>query len=76
MLHTLSEPKLLKLQQIIELMVWGSVEFMIIFNFVVPELWDFELFWLIIFKPYQGRRGHDHMVVGFTTTYQISAYHH
>ena len=23
-----------------------------------------------------GRRGHDHMVVGFTTTYAISAYHH
>jgi len=22
------------------------------------------------------RRGHDHMVVGFTTTYAISAYHH
>jgi hypothetical protein len=24
----------------------------------------------------RGRRGHDHMVVGFTTTYAISAYHH
>jgi hypothetical protein len=23
-----------------------------------------------------GRRGRDHMVVGFTTTYVISAYHH
>ena len=23
-----------------------------------------------------GRHGHDHMVVGFTTTYVISAYHH
>jgi hypothetical protein len=23
-----------------------------------------------------GRRGHDRMVVGFTTTYVISAYHH
>jgi hypothetical protein len=23
-----------------------------------------------------GRRGHDHMVVRFTTTYAISAYHH
>jgi hypothetical protein len=22
------------------------------------------------------RRGHDYMVVGFTTTYAISAYHH
>jgi len=24
----------------------------------------------------KGRRGHDRMVVGFTTTYEISAYHH
>jgi hypothetical protein len=24
----------------------------------------------------RGRRGHDRMVVGFTTTYAISAYHH
>jgi hypothetical protein len=24
----------------------------------------------------RGRRGHDRMVVGFTTTYTISAYHH
>jgi len=23
-----------------------------------------------------GRRGRDHIVVGFTTTYAISAYHH
>jgi len=23
-----------------------------------------------------GRRGRDHIVVGFTTTYVISAYHH
>jgi hypothetical protein len=25
---------------------------------------------------YGGRCGHDHMVVGFTTTYAIRAYHH
>jgi len=24
----------------------------------------------------ESHRGHDHMVVGFTTTYAISAYHH
>jgi len=24
----------------------------------------------------RGRRGHDHIVVGFTTTCAISAYHH
>ena len=27
-------------------------------------------------KMGSGRRDHDHMVVGFTTTYAISAYHH
>ena len=26
--------------------------------------------------PESGRRGRDRMVVGFTTTYAISAYHH
>jgi len=26
--------------------------------------------------PPWGRHGHDHMVVGFTTTHAISAYHH
>jgi hypothetical protein len=25
---------------------------------------------------HRGRRGHDRMVVGFTTTYAISAFHH
>jgi hypothetical protein len=25
---------------------------------------------------WEGRRGHDRVVVGFTTTYAISAYHH
>ena len=25
---------------------------------------------------YSGHRGHDRMVVGFTTTYAISTYHH
>jgi hypothetical protein len=25
---------------------------------------------------YQDRRGRDHMLVGFTTTYAISTYHH
>jgi len=26
--------------------------------------------------PKRGHRGHDYMVIGFTTTYVISAYHH
>jgi len=29
-----------------------------------------------LFKPQGGRSGRDRMVVGFTTTYAISAYHH
>jgi hypothetical protein len=29
-----------------------------------------------IFFYNRGRRGRDHMVVGFITTYAISAYHH
>jgi len=28
------------------------------------------------FSKYRGRRGRDRMVVKFTTTYAISAYHH
>jgi hypothetical protein len=28
------------------------------------------------FNLFRGRRGGDRMVVGFTTTYAISAYHH
>ena len=31
--------------------------------------------WHILFQI-KGYRGHDRMVVGFTTTYAISAYHH
>jgi len=31
---------------------------------------------LFNFNISMGRRGHDRMVVGFTTTYAISAYHH
>jgi hypothetical protein len=30
----------------------------------------------VITYMYRGRRGRDRMVVGFTTTYAISAYHH
>jgi hypothetical protein len=29
-----------------------------------------------IIQALGGRRSHDRMVVGFTTTYAISAYHH
>ena len=31
---------------------------------------------LTILPKYRGHRGPDHMVVGFTTTCAISAYHH
>jgi len=30
----------------------------------------------VVFKVTRGRRGSDRIVVGFTTTYAISAYHH
>jgi len=34
-------------------------------------------FWMYVFniKP-RGRRGHGRMVVGFTTSWAINAYHH
>ena len=31
---------------------------------------------IIDYLQKRGCHGHDHMVVGFTTTYTISAYHH
>ena len=31
---------------------------------------------LLKFLHFRGRHGHDHMVVGFTTTYVNSAYQH
>jgi len=31
---------------------------------------------IYIFNLFKGRRGHDHMVVGFPTTCAIGAYHH
>ena len=31
---------------------------------------------VVIANQWGGRRGRDHMVVGFTTNYAISAYHH
>jgi len=31
---------------------------------------------IILLQGSWGSRGHDRMVVGFTTTYAISAYHH
>ena len=34
------------------------------------------IFQLIMFNSWRGRRGRDNMVVGFTTTCAISAYHH
>jgi len=31
---------------------------------------------LVLYNLYWGRRGRDRMVIGFTTTYAISGYHH
>ena len=41
----------------------------ILFAFLIPEATD-------IYYGTRGRRGRDRMVVGFTTTCTISAYHH
>jgi hypothetical protein len=56
----------------------------LIFDFgIVPTLLHFfHLFFIILcfitnhVRIWRGRRGHDRMVVGFITTYAISAYHH
>ena len=44
------------------------------------KLHRIKVFFLVIYYIitlfYGGRRGRDRMVVGFTTTYAISAYHH
>ena len=41
------------------------------------EMFKYFLFNIKLYLYYVGgRRGHDSMVVGFTTTYIISAYHH
>ena len=37
---------------------------------------DLHFFAISLVYCFRGRRGHDRMVVGFTTTYEISAYHH
>ena len=34
------------------------------------------MYYLLVLKNHQGRHGGDRMVVGFITTYAISAYHH
>ena len=31
---------------------------------------------MVDLNPQRGRRGRDHIVVGFITTYAISVYHH
>ena len=33
-------------------------------------------YWTHALYPYWGRRGHNRLVVGFTTTYAVIAYHH
>ena len=46
---------------------------------IAPTIKNKQIYIICIIKIYdisEYRRGHDHMVVGFTTTYAISAYHH
>jgi len=40
------------------------------------NLSDFDKYSHLLTIYLRGRRGRDRMVVGFTTTYAISAYHH
>jgi hypothetical protein len=39
------------------------------------EVCLYAIYYYIYSKCFRGRHGHDHMVVGFMTTYAISAYH-
>ena len=43
---------------------------------VEPCYLDFKIQNKLITNSHGGRHGRDHMVVGFTTTCAISAYHH
>jgi len=45
---------------------------------ITPQIWSLRLIIQYIYSNFRvrGRHGHDRMVVGFTTTYAISAYHH
>ena len=52
-------------------------------RYTIAVIWEFSIsrlkylqFIITFFVPLGGRRGRDRMVVGFTTTYAISAYHH
>ena len=46
----------------------------------VTNIFVYQSWWTTVLIRYvplcEGRRGHDRMVVGITTTYVISAYHH
>jgi hypothetical protein len=44
-------------------------------NFLYVHVW-FLLITEDLILTVRGHRGHDHMVLVFTTTYAISAYHH
>jgi hypothetical protein len=41
----------------------------------VHSLYPFQLSYINVFNLLRGRRGRDHMVVGFKTIYAIGAYH-
>ena len=50
-----------------------------IFTWPIPKknMWFLLILWTtLVFKAIWGCRGQDSMVVGFTTTYAVSAYHH
>jgi hypothetical protein len=57
------------------ILVWKEIFFFLIFFlfFFYIKYW---LDWLAVKQFVEGRRGRDRMLVGFTTTCTISAYHH
>ena len=43
---------------------------------IISNVYFYRYLWKLIHIYYRGHRGRDRMVIGFTTTYAISAYHH
>jgi hypothetical protein len=50
--------------------IMTTTDFLFVFLFLLAHIYIHYSKWC------RGRHGRDHMVVGFTTTYAISAYHH
>jgi hypothetical protein len=57
---------------LVELLIINVLNFLFLINF----RYNCSFKQSVLKKVFGGRRGRDRMVVGFTTTYVISAYHH